>query len=184
MISDSELTGLTEADLHYRLCIANLEGTKRLCQDMIEEKFAASFSHANVIMSLLHHGIELFLKYALSRRGKEIPRHHYIRELLEDYVEAYSDPEFALELPFITQFLGHTSDEVRIRLAEERRDKNRTDQMVRYHTDHNGNAWRVAQAFVPETFLAETEGLLHRFVCIRQNIERGGDRQGRAPNRP
>jgi len=182
MISDSELTDLSEADLHYRLCIANLDGAKRLCQDMIEEKFTASFSHAKVIMSLLHHGIELFLKYALARRRK-IPRHHYIRELLKEYDQAYSGPEFALELPFITQFFGYTPDEMGLLIAEEQQEKNRTDQMVRYHTDRNGKVWTVAQAFVPEAFLVEAEGLLHRFVCIRQDIEKGDDQQAHAPNK-
>lgn len=61
MIMSTEIAGLNEADLHYALCKANLEGAQRLCRDMIDGGFSASFSHATVIMSLVHHGVELFL---------------------------------------------------------------------------------------------------------------------------
>ncbi len=175
MITNSELAGLDEADLHYALCVANLDGAQRLCNDMINGSFATSFSHASVVMSLLHHGIELFLKYAISRSGKKTPPHHYIRGLLADYNAAYPNEQFQLEVPFITQFLGHKEDEIEELIIKEQQDKNRTDQMGRYHSDRYGNPWGGIQAFIPISFLAETEFLVSRFEYIREEIERSCD---------
>ena len=172
MISNLEISGLSEADLHYELCAANLDGAQRLCTDMINGDFSTSYSHATVVMSLLHHSIELFLKYAISRSGKKPPTHHYIRGLHEEYNAAFPDKIFSLELPFITQFLGYKEDEMDELLKEEQQDRNRTDQMGRYHSDRSGNHWKGIMAFIPTTFLAQTEFLASRFIAIKEEIER------------
>ncbi len=69
MILSTEIADSSEADLHYALCSANMEGAQRLCKDMLDREFPTSFSHATVIMSLFHHGIELFLKFAIAMAG-------------------------------------------------------------------------------------------------------------------
>ena len=182
IISNSELIGLNEAEIHYRLCIANLDGAKQLCLDILDKKYSSSFSHATVIMSLFHHGVELFLKYAISRSGKDIPHYHYIRGLLSQYYRIYSDEIFELQLPFITEFPGVSPDEVKELLEEERKDKNQTDQMVRYHMDRDGKCWAGDQAFSPETLPAQIEDLTCRFVAIRQEIEKVNGQQCAAPD--
>jgi hypothetical protein len=112
MIISSEISGHSEADLHYALCVANLEGAKRLSKDMIFGGFSATFNHATVIISLVHHSVELFLKYAISKSGKKTPTHHYIRGLLKEYEATYPDESFRLDLPFITQYLGYPDEEI------------------------------------------------------------------------
>lgn len=176
MITNSELAGLNEADLHHSLCVANLDGARRLCNDMIDGTFSASFSHASVVMSLLHHGIELFLKYAISRSGKKVPNHHYIRGLLADFNAAYPSDKHSLELPFITQFLGFSEDEIKELIKEEQHDKNWTDQMARYHIDRSGSPWEGIQAFSPTSFLEEIEALLSRLTAVKAEIEKEHER--------
>lgn len=172
MIMSTEIAGHNEADLHYALCTANLEGAQQLCRDMIDGGFPASFSHATVIMSLVHHGVELFLKYAISKAGKKTPNIHYIRGLLEEYYTAYPDESFRLDLPFVTQFLGYTEEEVQKLVKEEELDKNRTDQMGRYHCDKSGQPWEGTHAFIPASFLAKAELLTSRFSTLRAQIEK------------
>lgn len=172
MIMSTEIAGHNEADLHYALCAANMEGAQRLCRDMIGGGFSASFSHASVIMSLVHHGVELFLKYAISKAGKKTPNNHYIRGLLKEYYAAYPDECFRLDLPFVAQFLGYTEEEVQKLVKKEEQDKNRTDQMGRYHCDQSGRPWEGIHAFIPASFLAEAELLTSRFSNLRAQIER------------
>lgn len=174
MIISTEITGQSEADLHYTLSLANMEGAQRLCQDMMDDSFPASFSHANVIMSLTHHGVELFLKYAICKTGKRAPTHHYIRELLKEYDNAYPDESFRLNLPFVTQFLGYAEEEIERLLKEEAQDKNKTDQMTRYHCDRSGRQWTGIQAFIPESFLSEAECLILKFATLRELLEKSG----------
>lgn len=172
MITNFELAGLGEADLHYALCVANLDGAQRLCNDMIDGTFPASFSHASVVMSLLHHAIELFLKYGISRSDKKVPAHHYIRGLLKEYKAAYPDERFGLELPFITQFLGHTEGDIEKNILAEQRDRNRTDQMGRYHLDRFGKPWEGIHGFIPTSFLEDTKSLVFRLATVRAEIEK------------
>lgn len=170
MITNSELFGRREDDLHYTLCVANLDGAQRLCNDMIDGNFPESFSHASVVISLLHHAIELFLKSALSRSGEKVPTHHYIRDLLTDYNAAYPGERFRLELPFITQFLGHTEEDIKKHIIDEQEDKNRTDQMGRYHLDRYGKPWEGIHAFIPTSFLEDTKSLVSCLAAVRAEI--------------
>lgn len=171
MIINSEIAGLSEADLHYALCVANLEAAQRLSKDMIIGDFSASFSHATVIISLVHHGVELFLKYAISKSGKKTPTHHYIRGLLKEYKAAYPDESFRLYLPFITQYLGYSEDTINELIKKEENFKNQTDQMGRYHCDQFGKQWEGIHAFTPEYFLAQVESLTSRFTILRNQID-------------
>jgi hypothetical protein len=171
MITNSELAELSEADLHYALSVANIEGAQLLCTGMIDKTFSATFSHASVISSLLHHGVELFLKYAISRSGGKVPTHHYIRGLLKEYNAAYQGDKYSLELPFITQHLGYTEAEIKVLIKKEQHDKNRTDQMARYHVDRTSKPWEGIQAFSPTSFLDVIEVLSSRLNAVRENIE-------------
>ena len=169
---NSEIAGRSEAELHYVLCVANMEGAQRLCRDMIGGGFPATFSHATVIISLVHHGVELFLKYAICKTGNKAPTHHYIRGLLREYDLAYPDENFRLNLPFVTQFLGYSEEEIKKLVKEEEQDKNRTDQMGRYHCDRTGQPWEGIQAFIPAPFLTEVDFLASKFAALRTRIEK------------
>jgi len=171
MIGSWELNGLDEADLYYVLAEANADAACQLSQDMLDGTYKSTWSHAKVLMSLIHHSVELFLKYALARAGQPVPKHHYIRELHHKYLTAYTRKQFAFEPPFIVHFMGLSYDEVREALQEEQSDRNQTDQMLRYHTDRNGSPWMNPHGFLPREFLSDTATLLDRIKELRNQIE-------------
>jgi hypothetical protein len=171
MIGNWELNGLDEADLHYALADANADDARRLTQDMVDRAYQTTWSHAKVLMSLVHHSVELFLKYAIARARLPVPRHHYIRELHHKYRTEYPDADFEFEPPFIAHFMGLTAQEVREVLDEEQSDKNQTDQMLRYHTDKKGSPWRNPHGFLPDAFLSDTTTLHERMKELRKKIE-------------
>lgn len=171
MIHNSELVGLDEAECNWLLCSANLDGAIKLCQGMIENNYGSSYSHASVIMSLYHHGIELFLKYAIASQGISVQRFHYIRGLFNVYCEAFPEKEYTLDLPFIPCYLGQTDEEISENIKEEKKSPNKTDQMHRYHTKHDGVKWEGAHGFEPNSFLDISISLKSRFDEIKVIIE-------------
>lgn len=177
MIGNWELKGLNEADLQYVLAEANADAACQLSQDMHDGKYQSTWSHAKVLLSLVHHSVEMFLKYALARAGQSVPNHHYIRELHQKYLTVYAGQQFAFEPPFIKHFMGLSPNEVREELQEEQGDKNQTDQMLRYHTDGKGSPWVSTHGFLPSEFLSDTTMLLYRMKELREQIEKIADNQ-------
>ncbi|OGV61678.1 MAG: hypothetical protein A2498_06190 [Lentisphaerae bacterium RIFOXYC12_FULL_60_16] len=171
MIGNWELNGLDEADLHYALADANADAARRLTQDMLDGTYPTAWSHATVLMSLVHHSVELFLKYAIARAGRPVPRHHYIRDLLHKYLAAFPSDDFAFEPPYIVHFMGLSAQEVSEALQDEESDRNQTDQMLRYHTDRNGSPWMNPHGFLAREFLVDTTTLHGRMNELRNKIE-------------
>jgi HEPN domain-containing protein len=171
MIGNWELNGLDEAELHYSLSVANADAACCLSQDMIDGTYESTFSHAKIALSLVHHSVELFLKYALARACQPVPLHHYVRELYEQYRITYPEQAFDFEPPFIVQFIGMSSDQIAEALREEQSDRNQTDQMLRYHTNREGSPWRNPHGFLPEHFLNDTIILLDRMKELKEMIE-------------
>ncbi len=173
MIGNWELNGLDEATLHYVLAEANADAACRLSQDMLDGTYLSTWSHAKILMSLVHHSVELFLKYAITRAGQSVPRHHYIRELHQKYQTAYVGQDFEFDPPFVVHFMGLPPERVRECLSEESSDRNQTDQMLRYHTDRNGSPWVNPHGFLPNEFLSDTLILRDRMKELRNTIEKG-----------
>jgi hypothetical protein len=68
MIGSWDITGLTSAQLHRELAIANIDASIHLCQGMVSGALPSNFHMAKVTMSLAYHGVELFLKYGIRRK--------------------------------------------------------------------------------------------------------------------
>lgn len=172
MIGNWELYGLDKADLHYELAEAYGEAAWRLCEGMLANQYPSTWSHAKVLLSLSHHAVELFLKYALARSSNTVPGNHYIRELYDQYLNVYSEEAFSFDPKFITEFLGGTPESVSSALAKEEQHKNKIDQMFRYHTDRSGSPWEGAHGFLPEEFCKDMQVFLNRMKEIRSEIEK------------
>jgi len=173
MIGNWELNGLDEAALHYTLAEANADAACRLSQDMLDGTYQSTWSHAKVLMSLVHHSVELFLKYALARDCQPVPKNHYIRGLHQKYLTAYSGQQYSFAPPFITHFMGLSPEEVSECISEEKSDRNQVDQMLRYHTDRTGSPWMNPHGFLPGAFLTDTTTLLDRMKELKNTIEEG-----------
>lgn len=174
MIGNWELYGLSEAELHYVLADAHVDAAHFLASGLRNAAYPQTFSHAKVIMSLHHHAAELFLKYALTRTGESAPNHHHLRDLWERYKNAYPDPEFAFQPPFVPEFMGGTEAQVvQARQDESRRlNRNETDQAMRYHTDREGHEWPGAHGVIPNSYQDEIAALRHRIHILHELIEK------------
>lgn len=174
MIGNWELYGLCEAELHYVLADAHVEAALFLAAGLRNGAYPQTFSHAKVIMSLHHHAAELFLKYALSRAGESVPTHHHLRDLWYRYTTAYPDAEFDFQPPFVPVFMGHTETQVAqaIRNESDRRNRNKRDQAMRYHTDCEGHEWPGAHGVIPDSYLDEIAGLRDRIRRLHELIEK------------
>ena len=174
VIGNWELYGLSEADLHYVLADAHVDAALFLASGLRNAAYPQTFSHAKVIMSLHHHAAELFLKYALSRAGESVPNHHHLRDLWQRYTNAYPDPEFAFQPPFVPEFMGGTEAQVVLARQDEsdRRNRNETDQAMRYHTDREGHEWPGAHGVIPNSYPHEIAALRDRIRILHELIEK------------
>lgn len=174
VIGNWELYGLSEAELHYVLADAHVDAALFLASALRNSAYPKTFSHAKVIMALHHHAAELFLKYALSRAGESVPNHHHLRDLWQRYTEAYPDSEFAFRPPFVPEFIGGTEAQVVQARQDEsdRRNRNNTDQAMRYHTDREGCEWPGAHAVIPNSYPDEIAALRDRIRILYELIEK------------
>jgi len=173
MIGNWELYGLNEAEMHYALADSHLEAAIVLATALIKGEYSKTFSHAKVILSLHHHAVELFLKYAISRAGEKVPTHHHIRDLSLRYSAAYCDTEFHFEPPFVAEYLGATPEQLQRDLTAEfeSKNRNRVDQEMRYHTDRDGDIWPGAHGVEPESYAADLERLSNQIHALHALIE-------------
>ncbi len=168
-----DLYGLSEAELHYALAESHLNAAIILATELRNASYPQTFSNAKVIMSLHHHAVELFFKYALSRAGEKVPTHHHIRDLWNRYSIAYRDSAFGFQPPFVPIFLGHSADEISDSIMEETttRNRNKMDQSMRYHTDRDGCVWPGVNAVLPNTYLAELTEFRDKIHNLHSLIE-------------
>ena len=174
MIGNWELYGMSEAEMFYALADANLDAAIVLANALCAGSFAQTFSNAKVIMSLHHHGVELFFKYALSRGGQEVPTHHHIGTLAWRYSTTFTDSKLQFDPPFVKEFLGFTSEQLKSAVAEEYqpKNKNKTDQQMRYHTDREGNVWPGAHGVLPVMYAQDLLELRKRLQGLHELIEK------------
>ena len=171
MIGSWELYGLDEASLDRILSFANLDASATLCKCMNEGSYPATFSHAKVIMSLGYHGVELFLKYSIRLRTGEAPPTHYLRELGAKYEDLFPEESFHFDIPFTTHYLGFEPDEIVERLEEEKKDKSRVDQQLRYHLDRKGQPWNNAHGFIPEQYIRKVNDIRDKLLALSDKIK-------------
>jgi hypothetical protein len=72
--------------------------------------------YSNVTAHLLHHSIELFLKFSIVAYTKQFPvkGKHDLVELHNEYKQIYSDTLFTLDIPFnnAPQYVGMTQQQI------------------------------------------------------------------------
>jgi hypothetical protein len=148
-----------------------------LCECINEGSYPAKSSHAKVIVSLVHHAVELFLKYAIRRRTGNAPPTHYLRELRAIYEDLFPDESFDFDVPFITHYLGFEPAEIVERLEEEKKDKSRGNQRLRYHLDRKGWPWGGVHGLTPEFYLAQVKDLRGKLLALSATVEKAFGQQ-------
>jgi hypothetical protein len=70
--------------------------------------------YSTVTAHLLHHAIELFLKFSIVAQGQSPKNQHNIQELYTEYKQLYKDDAFDLQIPFKDkpQYIGMTNEKI------------------------------------------------------------------------
>ena len=71
--------------------------------------------YSNVTAHLLHHAIELFLKFSICASTEKLPKNeHNISKLHNRYKELFQEEKFNIELPFTeeVEYLGFNEEEI------------------------------------------------------------------------
>lgn len=178
MITNNELQQLDHPSLFKELSFANIECANKLARQMTYKRGALpqTIHHANVILSLIYHGVELFLKFAIAKQENNVPGHHYLRELSEIYERIYPDKDFRFEVPFIPEYMGFSEEELAVSLNDEKKRKNEGEQIYRYHTDKTGKPWDEILGFEPKAVLKLCESLRKNFNRIEKKITQRSER--------
>jgi hypothetical protein len=91
---------------------------------------------------------------------------HALRDLQSTYNKLYTEDRFRWELPFRTEYLGFTAQEVETLLKRERP----VDQMYRYPIDRKGNPWRGVVGFEAKEFLRKLQNIKEDFCRLEKQI--------------
>ena len=173
MLGNWDILGYSEADLHYRLSDAHLDAALMLAKGLSEGTYSRTYSHCVVIMSMVHHATELFLKYCIARAKQDVPTHHHIASLWAEFQRLYPDIECDFQPPFITVYLGYSEDQLLDAIRDESSPKKRNlgDQQLRYHTDRKGNHWPGAFGVDPDTYYDTVKGTQASMQQLHSLIE-------------
>jgi len=150
MVGSWEIEHLDNPSKWFALSRAYLDGSIRLCEDMISGGFARSFPNAQVVMGLCHHSVELFYKGVLHRAmGHPPDNSHNLFDLETDVKKIAPDVAAVFTCPFGLEPLPPGLDEGVIK----KRVGNSQDQQFRYHLDRSGKPWEGIHGFMAENFL-------------------------------
>jgi hypothetical protein len=147
-----ELAHLPFWDRAFWLSRSYIEASQCLCASMLEGDFTSQYSSSRVIIHLARHGVELFLKAAISAAtGRPAEPGHNLARLFLRYRHIYPDLRFFIEIPSRFQvdlnfdLFPETIEAFHATL----------DQRHRYPADRNGNDFASPEVFNPTDALAE-----------------------------
>ena len=167
MIGSWDTENLSSPEHFADLANAYLDSGILLCSEMSNGSFSTTFSRGRVVLFLSLHSVELFLKGAILKRSPSAALNtHVLRDLQSTYNELYPEDRFRWELPFKTEYLGFTAQEVETLLKRERP----LDQMYRYPSDTKGNPWRGIIGFEAKDFLRKLENIKEDFCRLEKQI--------------
>lgn len=169
MIHSAAFQGLSVEDQYFSLARGYLEGSRVLCESMLNNDYAPQYSHTRVILNLCRHAVELFLKGAISSATKsQPPQTHHLANLVAEYERALPGSEFRFDVPFgienpgTQDFFDDLVDNLHKTL----------DQRYRYPTDRNGKPFSEPSGFVPSMFLSELEALSMAFLQVESCLKK------------
>ncbi len=119
---------LSEAAHWFLMARAYLDCSVQLLSQMVNEKFNSSFHHAQVVVALFNHAVELFLKAGIVQAGHVFGHNHHLQELYNQFKNLYPGKKY--------EFEGDIVSAVRRSAATP------NNQYARYPTDVFGRPWQ------------------------------------------
>lgn len=142
---------------------AYLDSAERLCQVLARSRRKATFERGFVVLFLMAHAVELFLKGAILRKApnEKILSSHDLVPLLARYKNLYPKKRYQLLDPFRTDYTLLSPNEIEAVKAAQPP----IDQLYRYPQDRTGNTWPGVYAF-------EANSCLNDIAALRSDFER------------
>lgn len=142
----------------------------------------SSYPKGAVVMSLIFHGIELFLKAAILEK---VPNEqfsgnvgHDLDHLHKRYTNLYPGKKHAFEVPFRDEEVilvnpdPRILEELKLQIAGHKRATS-ADQLHRYHRDIKGKPWEGLFSFEASSFAAVIEDVQEDIVRLKGLIFNG-----------
>ncbi len=169
MIHSEKFQGLPIEDQYFSLAHGYLEGSRVLCEAMLNDDYAPQYSHTRIILHLCRHAVELFLKGAISSATKsQPPQTHHLANLVIEYERVLPGSEFRFDVPFgiespgTPDFFDDLADSLHKTL----------DQRYRYPTDRNGKPFSEPAGFIPSMFMSDLETLSNAFSQVEFHLKK------------
>ena len=135
---------------------------------MVNNESKNTWPNASVVLLLAAHSLELFLKGAiLYRNPRAKVNHHSIQDLAKDYRRLYSEPEFAIDVPFQTVYPDVSDDEIEALKKQEPV----PSLLFRYPIARPGVEWMGVYALEPISFLDVLGNLEKMYGRIEHSIQ-------------
>jgi hypothetical protein len=167
MLGDWQIAHVSEPQRFVLYAKAYLQSSQALCREMVEKERYRSWPNAAVVLLLAAHSVELFLKGAiLGRDPKANIAHHHISKLVQQYESLFKEPEFELEVPFRTEYLDISEEEIE---ALKKREPV-PSVMFRYPVASPGVEWHGLHALEPLGFLEILDNLEKAYARIGDAI--------------
>lgn len=168
MVVDSELLELSVPDRYFSYAEAYGSAAKSTTEKMCTDESESKWANAAVALMLSAHAVELFLKGAIFNDNPSAKvGHHNIEELYEVYCQIYTFEEFFFDMPFKTEYLGMTDEEVE---ALKKSRPPTPSVLYRYPTATGNKEWVGAYGFEASSFIPVLEQLLNDFGRLRKCI--------------
>lgn len=171
MLHSSEMDGLSVPDQYFSLARSYLEGSRVLCEAMLNDEYTPRYSNSRVILHLCRHAIELFLKGAISRaRNRQPPKTHNLVHLVGEYEQAFPGKDFRFEVPFGVEALGNLELFPELEALIDEHHKT-LDQRHRYPTDSTGKPFSGVEGFIAQAYLSDLDRLSKSFLKVELKLK-------------
>nr|MBI3612447.1 hypothetical protein [Nitrospirota bacterium] len=158
MASYSEIESVSASRQFLAFSEAFLDAAARLCRGLARSSKKSSYAQGTVVLDLMFHSLELFLKAAIlekepTKQLGELTRHD-VERLSKRYANLYPGKNYAFEMPFIGADLSAIVidpplDEKAMLFIKEHKKNNPTDQIHRYPINKQGKPWAISYGFGP-----------------------------------
>jgi hypothetical protein len=179
MVHFSEIGSLRASLQFLAFSEAYLYSASNLCSTLAASPSESTYPRGAVVLSLLYHGIELFLKAAILEKMPEEQfggkGGHDLESVGKIYTNLYPGKKFEFEIPFRTEEVDLVEPDPRVveglkTIMAEYKKATPPDQLNRYPIDKEGNPWNGIYTFEPNTFLAEITKVQQEVVRLKGMI--------------
>lgn len=160
MVHSNSLRAKQTSVQFHELALAYLTSAEYLCAGVENDDLPGEFGVGLVVLSLTHHGVELFLKGAIGRVTGDPPKGHNLDSLVDEYKRMVPDTSMHIDIPFGYMDLTQSV----MWRAESRQRFNSLHERFRYPTDQDGRVW-------PDLHEISLKTLKQDIIGVRMQVE-------------